>query len=161
MFQIVVDSCDPFLKLYVCLHISEWKWKSSHFVQWCVHVCSCLLSIHLFWECCWECVGWNLAPSSLRRCQARHYTSQSFTITELTYSSLREKIIKNKIKTNKWKALFTNSISLCVSIFIICTNSIHWHFSIFLVLLCIVYKHDCCEWCNMQLSPIGTILNGQ
>lgn len=88
--------------LRLSLHISEWKWNVSHFVQWCVHVCSCLSSLHLFWECCWECVGWILAPSSLRHWMTfRHdviILSHSPSQSLHTAASMRKKQHKTETK---------------------------------------------------------------
>lgn len=91
VFQIVDKYFDPFLKLYVCV----WTYLNENEVSVillmsAVVFCLCT-ALRMLLRVRWT-KSCTFLPVSLKDVQARHYDSQFFTITELTYSSLHEKI---------------------------------------------------------------------
>lgn len=108
VFQVVAESFDPFLKLYVwlCTYLNENEISVILFSD----ACMCASFQNVVESALDEIL--HLLPESLNDSQAQHYSSQSFIITELTHSSLHEK--KKKTWTNKWKALFISTTFLYV-----------------------------------------------
>lgn len=116
--------------LCLCLNISEWKTKYQSFCS-AAHACVQLSFVWApLWECCWECVGLNLAPSSLRHWITTRHDIIIHSQSQSLHTAASVRKTKNKKKQINDRLSSSTDFFVCASIFIICTNSIQWHFSI-------------------------------